>query len=155
MLTFSWPFLAYSAQSDSIGHHSPHAVSYNSRGAASSVFSLWICGEDCDISKISWSALSPPRTAPFPLSVSLYHMRACVHTLHTRRCAYTYTWVPPPSYNRVSGYLRPYNSFMWALPFPRPSVNAGVSCTRLPTRCGVLVLLYFLFPTQYYFASIF
>lgn len=47
-----------SAKSNSLSYNSSYAISYNSGGAASSVFSSWICGEDCHISEVSWSASS-------------------------------------------------------------------------------------------------
>lgn len=47
-----------SAQSNSFSYNSSNDLSNNCGRAASSFFSSWICGEDCHISEVSWSASS-------------------------------------------------------------------------------------------------
>jgi hypothetical protein len=58
-------------QPNPFSYHSPHDVSYNGGGLTSSFQSIWICGEDCHISEVSWSGST---------SLSLSH--TCAHTLH-------------------------------------------------------------------------
>lgn len=41
-------------QPNPLSYYPPHDLSYNSGGSTSSIQSLWICGEDCHISKVSW-----------------------------------------------------------------------------------------------------
>jgi len=42
-------------QPNPLSYYPPHDLSYNGGGSTSSIQSLWICGEDSHISKVSWS----------------------------------------------------------------------------------------------------
>jgi len=59
-------------QPNPLSYYPPHDLSYNGGGSTSSIQSLWICGEDCHISKVSW--------LDFP-ALSLFH-HAHVHLVY-------------------------------------------------------------------------
>lgn len=79
MLSCCWELSGCTAKPNSLSYNSSHALSYDCGCALSSIFSSWICGEDCNISEVSWS--ESLRFLPFSSFFPYYCFFLCVWTL--------------------------------------------------------------------------
>lgn len=68
-----WP-CGYSAQPNSLSYNTSHAIPHYCGSAPSSIFSPWICREDCHLSEVGWSASSSFISHPSIFLILVLHL---------------------------------------------------------------------------------